>query len=116
MSALDSGDETFARDLLTEIAARMPWLSAEPESWWVVSGSEGPKDSFTTCLARVLPQEISASSDPIFEVLIYGGSHYVSAASITAAKELMFVYTEDPVTAYYSDDQPILDRAHGVQS
>ncbi|MGH3656694.1 MAG: hypothetical protein ACRDUA_08535 [Micromonosporaceae bacterium] len=78
-----------------ELAARMPWTVAEPETWWEVTGDTSPKNSFTHCLARVLPTFITGSEEPIFEVLVYGCPFHVKASAITHARQLELVYTDE---------------------
>jgi hypothetical protein len=95
-----------------ELAARMPWIHAQGESWWLVTGQQSNGTGFTDCIARVVPEMITGSDVPLFEVLIYGGSHYVGAAEITSAKELLLVYAGDPRQAFYPDDQRTVDDAH----
>ncbi|MCD4535666.1 hypothetical protein LRP67_16355 [Nocardioides sp. cx-169] len=99
----------MSTELHIELAARMPWLSAEPDSMWVASG-KSPHGSFTDCLVRALPPMVTGSETPVFEVLIYAQLGYcVPASSVTTAKELLLVMADDPRTAYYVDDQPTLD-------
>lgn len=97
-------------DLHTELAARMPWLHAQPDSIWEVTG-KSPSGTFTDCLARVLPPSITGDENmPVFEVLIYAQlGYFVPASSIIAARELLLVMANDPTTAYYADDQRTLD-------
>ncbi len=98
-------------DLHTELAARMPWLHAQPDSMWEVTGRQSSGGQFTDCLARVLPPSITGTDVPVFEVLIYGGGYCVSASAITRARELLLVEASDPRTAYYVRDQATLDGA-----
>lgn len=102
-----------------ELAARMPWLLAEPESIWVITGiytrSGG---TFADCLAMVLPFEHTAGAR--FFVLIHPSLHesldspdrLIAPNQITRARRLILVEGDDPRTAYYEDDQDFIDRAH----
>lgn len=95
----------------TAIVAAAPWLTAEPDSIWEVTGTYGGgQGTFTRCLARVLPETITGSDQPFFEILIYGKSEVVPAAAITRATELLLVYADNPSEAYYLADQDTIDR------
>lgn len=100
----------MSTDLHIELAARMPWLHAQPDSMWEVTGKSS-SGTFTDCLARVLPPSITGDENmPVFEVLIYAQlGYFVPASSITKARELLLVLADEPGTAYYVDDQPTLD-------
>lgn len=95
----------------TEIAARMPWTVAPPESWWSVSGQVNPRHTFTDCLARVLPPHVTGTDAPVFEVLVYGDPLIVPASSITRAQELLLVHADAPRAAYYVRDQDTINAA-----
>lgn len=105
----------MSADPAVELAARMPWTVAQEESWWEVTGSYHAGEAFINCLARVLPQYITGpDAAPQFQVLTWGDdflSSIVPASAITRARELIFVEALDPLTAYYADDQPVLDAA-----
>lgn len=75
----------------TELAARMPWTVAEPESWWRVTGTDGPRHTFTDCVARVLPESVTGGGPPLFEVLVYGDPLLVPASAVTGATRLLLV-------------------------
>ena len=106
-------------DLHTELAARMPWTVAVGGTWWVVDAENGwdkdwkpVKTTFTRCIARAVPEFITGVVDsPLFEVLGYLGTHFVTAAEITNAHELVFVRADDPFKAEFADDQPLIDSA-----
>jgi hypothetical protein len=95
----------------TELAAAMPWLCAQPDSMWNVTGLVNDKHTFQDCLARVLPPMVTGVDGPVFEVLIYGGPLIVNADKISKAQELLLVYASDPRQAYYAEDQVTVDRA-----
>lgn len=101
-----------------ELATRMPWLVAEPESIWEITGTyRTGKGSFEECLAMVLPYEMTgghrlftlihpgvASTDPEdFDRLI-------APDQISRARRLVLVHAGEPRTAYYSDEQDLVDR------
>lgn len=97
----------------TEIVAAAPWLTAAPDSMWEVDGTYGnDQGTFIRCLARVLPETITGSEEPFFEVLIYGRSNVVPASAITRATELLLVYANNPREAYYLGDQDTVDRSY----
>lgn len=99
-------------DLNVELLARMPWLAADADSIWNVTGVYGPgKGTFTNCLARVLPPFVTGSDEPLFEILLYGGPTHVPASAITSARELLLVMADEPWRAYYDEDQASIDAA-----
>lgn len=106
-------------DLHTELAARMPWTVAEGGSWWVINAENGwdrnwkpVKTTFTHCIARAIPESITGvEGSPLFEVFGYVATHFVTAAEITHARELIFVRADDPFKAHATDDQPLIDDA-----
>jgi len=102
-----------------ELASRMPWLHAEGGSLWIASGAYKGGGTFTDCLLRAVPEFITGTDYPVFEILLYAQTEVVSASAITTARELLFVYADDPGTALYSEDQDFLDRSfrlHGGES
>lgn len=78
-----------------EKLARRPWLAAEPETWWEVTGCFSPTHTFERCTARALPGFITGTDEPHFEVLIYGDPVYVKADAITHARQLVLVYADE---------------------
>lgn len=90
-SMQDAREERAVADPGVELAARMPWTVAEPETWWEVSGTVNAKHMFDRCVARVLPQMITGTEEPLFEVLVYGGPLHITASAITRARQLELV-------------------------
>lgn len=91
-----------------DLARAMPWAWAEDESWWLVTGAVSDRHTFSDCIARVLPQMVTGSEVPVFEVLVYGNPLIVGAEKITTAKRLIFVLADDPATPLYTDDADFL--------
>jgi hypothetical protein len=98
--------------LTLDLRATKPWHFAEPDSIWEITGTyPNGRDTFTSCLARVLPSTVTGTDAPLFELLVYGERSTVCASDITAARELLLVHASEPLTTYYVRDQPILDEA-----
>lgn len=101
-------------ELTLDLRHTKPWHFAEQESIWEVSGTYpggNGLDSFTQCIARVLPMGVSGTSTPLFEVLVYGDPKVVAPTDITFGQELLLVKCSDPLTAYYAVDQIYIDEA-----
>lgn len=100
--------------LLQEEAARKPWLYAEGESWWVVTGQVSERHTFSGCIARVVPEWVSGVPDggeALFELLGFVSltPTLVGGGQITHAKRLVFVMADEPQTTYYTDEQVFLE-------
>jgi hypothetical protein len=100
--------------LTTELAARQPWLYAEGESWWVVTGQVSNRHSVTDCIAQVVPSFVTGVDDgdgpALFKVHAWGGEPLlVDATKITRAKRLVFVLADEPRSAFYDDEQAFLE-------
>jgi hypothetical protein len=100
--------------LTIELAARQPWLYAEGESWWVVTGRVNDHHTFTDCIARVVPSCITGIDEgeapALFKVIVWTKELLlVDATKISRAKRLVFVMADDPGTAYYADEQAFLE-------
>ena len=48
-----------------EVIARMPWLYAEGESWWIVTGFGRDGHRIEECIAQVVPAFIVFQSPPV---------------------------------------------------
>jgi hypothetical protein len=96
--------------LAQEMTARRPWTKAEGESIWNINGcTPGPRGTaFTDCLAVVLPEYVTGG--PVLFKMIGALDDLISPDWITSAKELMLVHVDDTRSAYYSDDQKIIDQ------
>lgn len=97
-----------------EAEARKPWLYAEGESWWVVTGQVAPRHSVTECLAQVVPEfatGIERGVEPaLFQVHTWGDTAtFLPADQIAFARRLIFVHADELTTAYYADEQPFLE-------
>lgn len=93
-------------DVVTlELHIRMPWLVADLGSWWVVTGRAGGYE-FVDTVARC--------------VHVRGGTRWFSAggsvvrgSDITAGREVVLVWADDPLTAVDPTDQGVVDAALG---
>ncbi|WP_405137454.1 hypothetical protein [Nocardia sp. NBC_01388] len=101
-----------------ELAVRMPWLVAEPESIWVITGTyRSGKDRFTDCLAMVLPLEIT-DGHRLFQLIHpaivdtdpANPDRLIAPNRITHGRRLVLVHAEEPRTAYWADEQDLIDR------
>jgi hypothetical protein len=101
--------------LALEIAAMAPWLRADPGSWWIATGRTGDGLVFRDATLRCLPESIAGPGVRVFEGLpcgaAYGMGFHATAADITAAREVMFVYAADPLRALDRTDQDVIDAA-----
>lgn len=95
-----------------ELAARMPWLTAEPESIWEITGTyANGRDTFSQCLAMVMPFYITDGARAF--VLIHPGvrsDELIPPDRITHAKRLMLVPADEPRRAYFADEQDFITR------
>jgi len=99
-------------ELQLELRRAKPWHFADAGSIWEITGTYmNGQDTFTRCLAQVLPGSVTGTDAPIFELLVYGERDAVSAVNITAARELLLVKASDPLAAYYESDQAVIDEA-----
>lgn len=103
-------------DLNTELAARMPWLYAPGDTYWIVSGTFTERHHFTDCLAYVVSEDVTGVPDgegaALFRVSIGGPEQkYVGADRITRARQVLLVWADDPSTACDEYEQDALDRA-----
>ena len=85
-----------------ELNMRMPWLTAESESIWEITGtcpSTGTLRSgtFTECLAQVVPHYVTGG--PVLFQMLGGlmGDQPVSPSRITRARELLQAERPAPV-------------------
>lgn len=96
-----------------EIAARMPWLTAEPGSIWEITGTYlGGVGTFTDCLAMVWPYDITDGHvlfSFISPALSSVSKDVIGPDQISRARRLVLVHADDPRTAYYVDDQDLID-------
>lgn len=100
--------------LTQELATRQPWLYAEGESWWLVTGKVNDQHIFQDCIAQVVPSYITGIDDgdgpALFKVHVWGDNRMlVDATKITRARRLIFVLADQPRTAYYIDEQDFID-------
>ncbi|MGW4774203.1 hypothetical protein ACWEO2_39945 [Nocardia sp. NPDC004278] len=102
-----------------EIVSRMPWLLAEEESIWSITGSYGGDNgAFKDCLAMVLP--FGTTDGHRLFVLIHPNQHtnptfafrFITPDRISRARRLVLVDADDPKTAHFADEQDLVDRAH----
>ncbi|WP_280320066.1 hypothetical protein [Nocardia wallacei] len=95
-----------------ELAARMPWLYAESESIWAITGTHhNGRDTFTNCLAMVMP--FYATDGHRLFVLIQpqlNDQRPIPPDRITHARRLILVHADEPRTAYFADEQDLVDR------
>lgn len=88
-----------------------PWLDAEPESIWEISGSTPGGDTFTACLAMVAPFTMTAG---VRLFILIGpalhGSPPIAPDRIAHARRLVLVHADEPRTAYFEDEQDLADR------
>lgn len=102
-------------EIQLELRHKKPWHFAEGDSIWVVTGiypGGNGLDSFTDCIARVVPGFVTGTDAPLFEVMVYGDEkRYVTAVDISAAFELLLVKASDPLAAYYECDQALINAA-----
>lgn len=100
-----------------EIAAQMPWLTAEPGSIWEITGTyTGSRGTFTDCLAMVWPHDITEGHvlfSFISPALASVVKDVIPPNQISRARRLVLVHANEPRTAYYVDDQDLIDRAEG---
>ncbi|MEU2043621.1 hypothetical protein [Nocardia niwae] len=101
-----------------EVVARMPWLLAEEESIWLITGTYGHDlGSFTNCLAMVAPFDTTDGHrlftliHPNLQPCPGSPMQYIAPNQISHARRMVLVYADDPRTAYRVDDQDLLDRA-----
>jgi hypothetical protein len=93
-----------------ELNMRMPWLTAESESIWEITGTYPDGGSFSECLAQVTPWYVTGG--PVLFQMLGGlrGDEPVSPDRITRAVELVLVYAKDPSEAYWDRDQQVIDQ------
>lgn len=103
-----------------EMAARMPWLQAEGESWWVVTGKVSEQHTVTECIAQVMPPMVTGVDGgdglAVFQVHTWTDMVLMTADRITHASRLVFVLAEDPDLAYYTEEQDFLTAHHDRNS
>ncbi|WP_068059278.1 hypothetical protein [Nocardia xishanensis] len=89
---------------------RKPWLAAEPQSIWDITGDYPYGGTFTNCLALVLPLHVT-DGHLLFELLppAAGFSSHISPDWITSARRLILVDAQNPTEAYFADEQDFLD-------
>lgn len=95
-------------DMLTLV--RKPWLTAEPQSFWDISGQYPYGRSFTHCLAMVLPHDVT-DGHRLFELLPpagFGLGSHISPNWITHARRLVLVEASEPRVTYFEDEQDLL--------
>lgn len=96
------------------VLARKPWLTAESESIWDITGAYRGGGKFRNCLAMVLPFDIT-EGHRLF-VLIHPNFHeshlsthgMIAPEQITHARRLILVEANDPTEAYFSDEQDFI--------
>lgn len=95
-----------------ELAMRKPWLVAEPESIWEVTGQHlNSRDTFTNCLAMALPHYVTAGERGFaFIQPQLGDQRLIPPHCITHARRLVLVHADEPGTAYYADEQSLVGR------
>ncbi|WP_040793250.1 hypothetical protein [Nocardia paucivorans] len=100
-----------------EIVARMPWLVAESGSIWAVTGTTATGRTFAHEPAIVAPYDLAQGGKPLFvlvhpDMYLYelGTPPLVAADRISAAYRLVLVHADEPTTAYYLDDQDLINR------
>ena len=100
-------------DPAIELNMRMPWLTAESESIWEITGTYPGGGSFIDCLAQVAPHYVTGG--PVLFRMLGGlmGDQPVSPDRITRARELILVDAKNPSEAYWDRDQRVID--HGRQ-
>lgn len=111
LDAIEAGEEPC--DVPPELARQKPWLVAEGESWWLITGHYKDGGTFTNCFAEVVPKwALDEDGLPVFQMTIWGGeTHLVSADQISHARRLLLVLADDPLTAYHDDEQDYIDAA-----
>lgn len=92
-----------------QILMRKPWLAAEPQSIWDITGEYPYGGTFTNCLAVVLPLHVT-DGHLLFEFLppAAGLGSHIAAEWITHARRLILVDALDSAEAYYEDEQDFL--------
>lgn len=99
-----------------EAEARKPWLYAEGESWWIVTGQVAARHNVTECIAQVVPEFVTGvardAAPALFAVHTWGGKPtLLPADQITTARRLAFVFSDEPGTAFYADEQVFVSAA-----
>ena len=93
---------------------RKPWHSAESGSIWEITGTYTDGGTFTDCLAMVWPYDITDGHvlfSHIAPALTSVTKDLISPDMITRARRLVLVHAHTPRTAYYVDDQDLIDHA-----
>lgn len=103
-----------ATDPSIELNMRMPWLTAESESIWEITGTYPDGGTFIECLAQVVPGYVTGG--PVLFKMLCALDDLVAPDRITRAQELVLVYAGEPSTAYWERDQRILDQHRQVSS
>ncbi|MFI5721120.1 hypothetical protein [Nocardia sp. NPDC051750] len=102
-----------------ELAARMPWIVAEPGSFWSITSSNVngiPGTALNGCLAMVEPVDPGAPPRlPTFLLLDpstweFGRPSMIPAQFITRAERLVLVRADNPASAYYPHDQDLMEQ------
>lgn len=98
-----------------EIAARMPWIYAEPGSIWEITGTYPGGGTFTQCLAMVCPLEMT-DGHRVFMLIApsIADGMPIPPDRISHATRLILVHADQPRTAYFAVDQDLIDRAEEV--
>lgn len=101
-----------------ELAVRMPWLAAEPESIWAITGTyRDGQGTFTDCLAMVLPEwmteghrlfqlihPVAVNIDPT------DPNRLIAPDQISRARRLLLVYADDQRTAVRALEQDLIEQ------
>lgn len=100
------------RQVEQQLLAARPWDAAEHESLWVITGRQpNGGGRFTDCLAMTAPHFMTGSDTPIFYFIAPSlGNEAIDPAWITSATPLLLVYRDEPTTAYWAEDQDLLER------
>lgn len=91
-----------------ELNMRMPWLTAESESIWEITGTYLDGGRFIDCLAQVEPHYVTGG--PVLFKMLGGLDDLVTPDRITRARELILVDAKDPSVAYWDRDQQVIDH------
>lgn len=104
--------ESALRQIEQQILAARPWDAAEHESLWVITGQRpGNGGRFTDCLAMTAPYFMTGADYPLFFLIAPSLGDYqpIDPAWITTATPLLLVHRDNPATAYWAEDQDVLD-------
>lgn len=86
-----------------------PWLEADQQSFWVISGQVRDNHTFTHCLAVALPHAVTGGH--VLFKMLPPLEDLVAPDMISAGRELFMVYADDPGRPYFEEDRRFLAAA-----